>query len=262
MSNPPRKAFQRTPRRPRPAVAVFARGVSPGRVKTRLIPLLGPRGAAEFHAALVSDTVRKVSALSHSASRYFFLAGGEYPPSLSGYRQARQRGANLGERLERAFWKLFRRHRVVVVIGTDSPALRPLVIQQAFRELQFCDAVLGPAPDGGYYLIGLSRREHKEMRGIFRGVRWGSALAFRDTLECFLRRGLICSILEPCADVDRPEDFRKLERSLARHGAARRAAPAVWRFAKQFRRKSSRAPHRGRAATASRIVGVKPVLIP
>jgi rSAM/selenodomain-associated transferase 1 len=216
-------------------VAIFARGVSPGRVKTRLMPLLGPRGAAEFHAALISDTVRMLNALGKRVWRYFFLAGRVCPASLSGYDLKRQRGGDLGERLGRAFRVLLRRHTAAVVIGTDSPGLPPKVLVQALRELRFCDAVLGPCPDGGYYLIGIRRQERQRLSGVFSDVRWGSSFAFRDTLDSFLRRGFICSILQPCADVDRPEDFRQLEMSMARSRAARRAAPAVWRFMNCFR---------------------------
>ena len=233
-------------RRPLPAVAIFARAVSPGAVKTRLIPLFGAPGAAEFHAALISDTVRKVNRVAKHASRYFFLAGGKFPSSLAGYRRHRQRGRDLGVRLELAFQLLFRRHTAAVIIGTDSPGLPPKVLAQALGELRSCDAVLGPCPDGGYYLIGMRRQERQRFRGVFRRVRWGSSSAFRDTLDSLLHRGFICSVLEPLADIDRPEDFRRLKRSMERSGAARLAAPAVWGFMKQFRPRGKGPPRRGR----------------
>ncbi|MGD0922627.1 MAG: TIGR04282 family arsenosugar biosynthesis glycosyltransferase [Terriglobia bacterium] len=219
------------------AVAIFARAPSPGRAKTRLIPLLGARGAAEFQAALISDSIRKVNALGERASRYVFFAGtGSPAPAalFSRFTLVRQRGADLGERLAHAFRKLLRRHAVAVVIGTDSPTLAPRVLRAARRELHVCDAVLGPSPDGGFYLIGLRRTERAKAGGLFRGIRWGSAFAFRDTLRNLLRHGLACSILEPCADVDRPEDFRRLVRELAGSQALRRGAPAVWRFVKEL----------------------------
>ena len=218
------------------AVAIFARAPSPGRAKTRLIPLLGSRGAAEFQAALISDCIRKVNALGGRASRYAFFAGpGSSAPTalFSRLTLVRQRGADLGERLAHAFQRLLRRHAVAVVIGTDSPTLAPRVLRTARRELRVCDAVLGPSPDGGFYLIGLRRTERAKAGDLFRGVRWGSAFAFRDTLRNLLRRGLACSILEPCADVDRPEDFRRLVRALAGSRALRRGAPAVWRFVRE-----------------------------
>jgi len=219
------------------AMAIFARAPSPGRAKTRLIPLLGSRGAAKFQAALISDCIRKVNALAGGASHYVFLAGtGSPAPAalLSRYTLVRQRGADLGERLAHAFRKLLRRHAVAVVIGTDSPTLAPRVLRTARRELRVCGAVLGPSPDGGFYLLGLRRTQRAKTGDLFRGVRWGSAFAFRDTLRNLLRHGLACSILEPCADVDRPEDFRWLVSALVGSRPLRRGAPAVWRFVKEL----------------------------
>lgn len=219
------------------AIAIFARAPSPGRAKTRLIPLLGSHGSAEFQAALVSDCIRKVNALGGRASRYVFFAGTRSPAPaalISRLTLVRQRGADLGGRLAHAFQKLLRRHAVAVVIGTDSPTLAPGVLRTARRELRVCDAVMGPSPDGGFYLLGLRRTERAKTGDLFRGVRWGSAFAFRDTLRNLLRHGLACSILEPCADVDRPEDFRRLVRELAGSRVLRCGAPAVWRFAKEL----------------------------
>jgi len=211
-------------------VGIFARTPVPGKAKTRLIPLLGPRAAAEFHTALIRDTLRKVDALSGCVSRYFFLAGRNFPTLSAHYRLVRQRGAGLGARLENAFRRLLRSHSCAVVIGTDSPSLPPRVLHEALSELQVCDAVLGPCTDGGYYLIGLRLLS----TGLLRGIRWGTAFAFRDTLRNLLWHGYSCSILEPWSDVDVLSDIRRLKKELARSRAARRLAPAAWRFLKAF----------------------------
>lgn len=248
------------------AIGVFARTPVPGKAKTRLIPLLGREGAAEFQAGLISDAVRKVSVLGssrESITPYLFLAASTHPnrsrgdPGASNLPVLRQRGANLGVRLERAFRQLFRRHAAAIIIGTDSPLLPFKVLRAALKELRTCEAVLGPCPDGGYYLIGLRAtslgalstrkpatavpsspsgprrgraRRVSASAGIFRRVRWGSGSAFRDTLRNLLDAGLSCSILEPFPDVDRPEDVRRLKRQLAYSPAARRLAPATWNF--------------------------------
>lgn len=206
------------------------------------MPLLGPRGAAEFHAALVSDALRKVNALGGRVSPYFFLAGARYPVSsaLSDYTLRRQHGANLGERLESAFRQLLRDHGHAVIIGTDSPTLPGRILRQALGELPLCDAVLGPCPDGGFYLIGLRRMAG----GLFTGVPWGSGRAFRDMHANLVAHGFSCAILEISADVDRPEDVERLKIELAGSRAARRLAPCAWKFLKGFsllksRRKNS-----------------------
>lgn len=225
-----------------PALGIFARTPSPGKAKTRLIPLLGPRGAAEFHAALVSDALDKVNSLGGRVSPYFFLAGARYPVSsaLSDYTLRRQRGADLGERLESAFRQLLRDHSRAVIIGTDSPTLPGRILRQALGELRLCDAVLGPCPDGGFYLIGLRRQAN----GLFTGVRWGSGSAFGDVHANLAANGFSCTILESSADVDRPDDVERLKIELAGSRAARRLAPCAWKFLQAFfvlkgRRKNS-----------------------
>jgi glycosyltransferase A (GT-A) superfamily protein (DUF2064 family) len=175
----PRPAVQH--KSSRPAVAVFARAPEPGKVKTRLIPLLGSRGAAEFHSALIRDTLDKVC--GESAASYLFLAG-RWPHGY-GAREApntpdqktafgadslrtvagrcpeialfQQRGADLGKRLGAAFTRLLRDHPAAVVVGTDSPLMPRRLLREALRELCVCEAVLGPCPDGGYYLIAMRR---------------------------------------------------------------------------------------------------------
>ncbi len=237
LSSPSTIKDRSSPEGPPCAIGIFGRGASAGKAKTRLIPLLGARGAAEFQAALISDALLKGSALAGRISRYFFLAGREFRAIVSrtSYTLVRQRGAGLGGRLERAFRHLLRRHAKAVVIGTDSPLLWPALLREAFDELRVCDAVLGPCPDGGYYLIGLRRLSGGITAKLFRGIRWGSAFAFRDTLRSFLRMDLSCAILGMLADVDRPEDVWRLKRELARSRRARRLAPAAWSFLKGFR---------------------------
>ena len=215
-----------------PALAVFAREPIPGRAKTRLIPLLGPRGAADFHAALVSDTLQKVNALAEHAEPYFFLDGEKFPvsSSLSDYTLKRQRGADLGERLEFAFEALLKSHTRAVVIGTDSPLLSRRALVTALEKLRALDAVLGPCPDGGFHLIGLRRH----LPGLFDGVRWGSELAFEDMQASLSAHGLSCRILDSIDDVDRPEDVERLKDEFIASAAVRRRSPSAWRFLREF----------------------------
>ncbi len=215
----------------RPAIAIFARAPTPGKAKTRLIPLLGPRGAAQLQHALISDAVDKVKGIRRRAASYLYVSDGQaaIEARYRGVRAVPQRGRDLGERLERAFRQLLKDHGSAVIIGTDSPGLSRTTLLQALRELSVCDVVLGPCPDGGYYLVGLRRVE----RGILRGVRWGTVSAFRDTLRNFLSRGLSCSVLELLGDVDRPQDLRRLKVEMIAQPRLRRLAPATWRFLRQ-----------------------------
>jgi rSAM/selenodomain-associated transferase 1 len=223
---------------------VFARAPVAGCAKTRLIPLLGAEGAAELQAALILDTTQKVSKLARTAERWFFCAGGA-PPDFPGHREwafAEQRGRDLGARVDRAFQTLLCLHEAAVIIGTDSPLLAPRALRQALTELRVCEAVLGPCPDGGFYLIGMRR----PVPGIFRGVRWGTRFAFHDMRRNLVDAGLACSILEPVPDVDRPADLLALARQLRKEPAKRQQAPALWRIVKA-RRLALALPAKGKA---------------
>jgi uncharacterized protein len=229
----PRSANSRlTPSKIPPALAVFARAPIAGAAKTRLIPLLGPRGAADFHAALVSDTLQRVNALGDRVAPYFFLAGDKFPvsSSLSDYTLKRQHGEDLGERLADAFRALLKRHRRVLVTGTDSPLLSRQGLLRALERLRASDAVLGPCPDGGFYAVGLRRLE----KGLFENVRWGSASAFQDLLANLKTRDFSFAIVGSVEDVDRPEDVERLKAALVESAAARGLAPSTWRFLRDF----------------------------
>ncbi len=194
------------------------------------MPVLGRQGAADFQGALLTDTIRKVEAVSKIAARWLFGTGGSFGARrlTRGWKVARQRGRDLGTRLDRAFRQLLALHPAAVVIGTDSPLLETRTLREALRELRACDAVLGPCPDGGFYLIGLRRLP----RGLFGGVRWGSRFAFRDVLTGLSAHGLITSVLPPLADVDRPADLLVLAQRFFLFPAACRLAPATWDFIK------------------------------
>jgi len=174
-------------------VLVFAREAHPGRVKTRLMPLLGPHGAARLHARLVRralDTAR--------AARLGRV-------QLWGTR--RQRGADLGARMQHAFEHSLRRAPRVIVIGADAPALRPWHLRRAARWLAGgTDAVFAPAEDGGYALVALRRVSPR----LFAGVEWGGPRVMTQTRERLAALGWRWRELPEVWDVDRPEDVARL----------------------------------------------------
>ncbi len=222
---------------PETALAIFARAPLPGQCKTRLIPLLGSQGAAAFQRALLGDTLRKVAPLGGKLALCLMTAGSGFnftengEQGISRFTLLRQRGSDLGERLENAFRLLLRRHARVLIIGTDSPQLTRQILRQAIGELRWCDAVLGPCPDGGYYLIGLRREAGKQLgKGLLRHIRWGTARAFEDTLRNLLTAGMACSLLESLEDVDRPEDLMRLKRRMMSGARTRHWSPMTWRF--------------------------------
>ncbi len=225
----------------KPALLLFAKVPRPGQVKTRLAGKIGPDAAALLHIAFVADTLHLLRELPFTP--YLFLAGSSqganhFARRLTLPRRVRvemQHGRDLGERLTRAFRKLLKRYPALVILGSDSPTLPGAYVRQAFRELQVCDAVLGPCPDGGYYLIGLRRFSPTRLPpGLLGDIRWGTRHAFRDTQRNFLREGLPCSILEEWPDVDTGEDLLRLTRNLKRSPALRRRAARTYRMLKKL----------------------------
>lgn len=175
------------------AVLVFAREPIPGRAKTRLIPRLGAFQAARLHARLAARAMRTATA----------AACGPVELHLA----ARQHGADLGERMYHALCGALRRHRAAILIGTDCPALRPADLRRAARLLAGgCDAVLTPAEDGGYVLIGVRRVSPR----IFAGVEWGGAEVCAATAARLDSLAYRWRALRMLWDVDRPEDLERL----------------------------------------------------
>lgn len=201
------------------ALVLFARHPS-GRVKTRLVPPLTPAQALDLHTACLESTARLAAALPSTIDKWLYLT----PPARGGRRRLRlpgglrlrrQRGRDLGARLQAALAELRARgYRRAVFIGSDSPTLAPRRLRQAFAALQRARAVIGPARDGGYYLIGL--RMDAGLPRIFRGISWGTRHAFRQTLARLRRAGLRTVVLPQGYDVDVPADLKPLRRDLAR----------------------------------------------
>jgi uncharacterized protein len=200
-----------TPANPEPALIVFARSPEPGRVKTRLAPLLGEEGAARLHAQLVQKTLMTARAAgcanvhlycASSLKSFFFRK----MQKRFGVQLCSQGRGDLGERMYRAL----RRHPGAILIGSDCPALRPADLRAAARALRAgADAVLAPAEDGGYALIGVRRAA----RTLFDGVAWGSERVLAQTRRRLRRLGWRWTELRTLWDVDRPEDVARLRRS-------------------------------------------------
>lgn len=190
---------------------MFARAPEPGRVKTRLVPLLGEVGAARLHARLVARTLNTARAAGIANTVLYCSPGikGNFFRKMQKQFDVplRSQGrGNLGERMYQAF----RRQSPAVLIGSDCPALRPADLRAAARALrEGADAVLAPAEDGGYTLIGLRRVS----RRLFDGVAWGGPQVLAQTRRRFRALGWRWKELRTVWDVDRPEDVARLRRS-------------------------------------------------
>lgn len=195
----------------RACLMLFTRYPEAGNTKTRLIPRLGAVRAAELQRWMTASMAREMASLRPDIDRQVHFSGGglsqmqtwlgrqfTYLPQFAG---------GLGTRLHQAFMGNFKAGmQAVVAIGADCPQLSTHHFEQAFRQLQSHDVVLGPAADGGYYLIGLSGPQAR----LFEDIPWGTGEVFERTVAIATSLNLSIATLEELRDVDRPEDLELL----------------------------------------------------
>lgn len=193
-------------------VIVFAKAPVPGEVKTRLIPRLGARGAAVLHAALVERALETACSAqvgrvelcgAPDASHPFFVACAK----RFGVAVTAQTAGDLGARMHAAFERVMPDSGSALLIGSDCPALTPEQLHEAAVALQGgYNAVLGPAEDGGYVLIGLARTSPE----VFDGIAWGGPDVLLDTRARLGALGWRWHELAVLWDIDRPDDLARL----------------------------------------------------
>jgi rSAM/selenodomain-associated transferase 1 len=196
------------------ALIVFARAPRPGSVKTRLIEGgFTAEEACEIHLALLGDVLEQAARAARGTAA-LSLAWSEPPatppaPDLipAGVTVETQAGSDLGERMARAIQEKLRAgHRKALILGSDAPTLPADHLRAAFDALAAREIVIGPADDGGYYLIGMSRL-HLE---IFRDVPWGSRNVLSVTRKRLAKAGTPHQEIGPWHDVDTAEDLKRL----------------------------------------------------
>ncbi|MGO8744649.1 MAG: TIGR04283 family arsenosugar biosynthesis glycosyltransferase [Thermoguttaceae bacterium] len=201
---------------------IFTRYPEPHKTKTRLIPALGAEGAARLQREMTLHALRWAKELAKDVrvSVEVRFEGGDEPRMRqdfgSEFPYYAQGSGDLGSRMARAVRDAIQGGaRRVIVVGSDCPGITAGVVAGAFDRLAGCDLVLGPAGDGGYYLIGLQR----EIPGLFASMPWGSERVLRESLRRAAELALSVSLLETLGDVDRPEDLAVWQRVQGRPGA-------------------------------------------
>jgi uncharacterized protein len=196
---------------------LFTRYPEPGKTKTRLIPTLGPDGAADLQRKMTEQIIRwarklkKKTAISleiryEGGSRQLMQEwlGVDIPCRPQG-------DGDLGLRMNTAFLQAFQSGiKRAVLIGTDCPEINPGFIQTAFQALKENEIVLGPATDGGYYLIALKRTQPQ----LFQDIPWGTGEVLQKTLQASQVLHLKAFLLPRLTDIDRPEDLPVWEKTL------------------------------------------------
>lgn len=197
----------------RPArIVIFAKAPVPGRVKTRLIPALGPEGAARLARRMLRDSWREASAVTVADAELCVdpEPGAEPWRGLlpAGVEHAAAQGdGDLGERLARASERVLREGQRVVLIGTDCPGLTTRRLTEACRELETHDAVIHPTFDGGYALLGLKQFDPS----LFADIAWSTSSVAAATIGRIRALGWSCHLGETLQDIDEPADLATIE---------------------------------------------------
>lgn len=195
---------------------VFTRYPEAGKTKTRLIPVLGETGAANFQRYMTEETIKKIKKLQTNIPlnvEIHFSGGDEqlmrkwlgenliFKPQIEG---------NLGEKMLSALTSvLSKKEQKAVIIGTDCLDLTESILQKAFKSCADYDLVIGEASDGGYYLIGLN----KVIPDLFKNIKWGSSQVFQTTIKKANKLELKVHKLPVLNDIDRPQDLAKLQQN-------------------------------------------------
>lgn len=186
---------------PIPHLVLFARHPTPGECKTRLIPAIGAEAAAELHRDL---TERTVQLLCSSGAPVTIASTGASPAAFKAWLGAKvsieeQVSGGLSQRL-----LAFTDRAPVIIFGADTPDLTSAHVSRAVEGLTTHDVVIGPATDGGYYLIGM-RKPYPE---LVVNIPWSTDQVLRETLRRLDALGVEPLLLDPLSDCDRPADLK------------------------------------------------------
>ncbi|MCP3671549.1 MAG: glycosyltransferase [Gammaproteobacteria bacterium] len=207
---------------PNSKLIIFSKAPDPGQVKTRLIPALGETGAAQLHQEMLEQKLRLMTETAIATVELHCAPNQQHPyfrqiASRFNLKLHTQTGDDLGERMANALQAALGTHSQAVIIGIDSPPLDLAYVTEAFHALRNgTDAVIGPATDGGYVLLGLSRFSS----GLFTKIDWGTNRVCNQTRAHLHQLKFTHVELNTLWDVDRPEDLDLYRRHLHSYSCA------------------------------------------
>lgn len=188
---------------------IFTRYPEPGKTKTRLIPILGAAGAAKLQRQMTEQKLaeaKKLQSINPLFVEVHFTGGNQQLMQdwLGNLTYKQQSQGDIGCRMAAAFQTAFEAGmKQVVLIGIDCPDLKAQLMVEAFQALHQHDLVLGPAKDGGYYLIGLNCF----ISELFLGISWSTSEVLSQTQNIAQKLKLTVAYLPTLSDIDRPEDL-------------------------------------------------------
>ena len=183
-------------------IIVFVKNIILGKVKTRLARTIGAQGAFEVYKELVNIT--ELATEKMVTDRRIYFSDVVIDSKWKNDYKAVQEGKNLGERMKNAFIKAFKDgYERIVLIGSDLPDLDSKHIEDGLKALKSHDVVFGPAIDGGYYLVGMTKMYHS----IFDNKPWSQTNLLNITLEELKQNNISFALLEALNDIDTFEDL-------------------------------------------------------
>ncbi len=195
------------------SIILFTRFPQPGRVKTRMIDRLGSQGAAKLHTKMTEKVICQIQPAlqKRKIELQIYYCGGSQQEMANWLGRnctlCIQQGSDLGQRMEHAFTQTIQQGAErILLIGSDCPDITADIISNGLKKLNNHDLVLGPAADGGYYLIGL-RTHGNEIATLFNSIDWGTDQVLEQTLTQAKKGELSCTLLPQLHDIDRAEDL-------------------------------------------------------
>jgi rSAM/selenodomain-associated transferase 1 len=185
---------------------IFVKAARPGAVKTRLASAIGPETACAAYRTLAEELFGRLESLSTVELRF---SPDDAHQEIAGWQRRSwttgpQGEGDLGRRLQRAFSDAFAQGaKYVAIIGSDCPAITAGDIQAAWTALQTNEIVIGPARDGGYWLVGLRELQPS----LFEGIEWSTDKVLEQTLQCARQQNLRVALLRELRDVDTESDW-------------------------------------------------------
>lgn len=189
------------------ALVIFVRNPISGQVKTRLAKDIGDERALAIYLQLLQHTLEITRSLSFRKFIYYADEVSDYDLwSVPGYTKRKQRGNDLGERMLNAFKELFDQGFTrIIIIGSDCLQLKTDTLEKAVALLESNSAVIGPASDGGYYLLGLT----KFYPDLFIDKPWSTNKVFAKTIDDLINQGISYTLLEELNDIDDATDLEE-----------------------------------------------------
>lgn len=194
-------------KRTKNALIIFTRNPELGKCKTRLAKTIGDEAALEVYTFLLQHTANVGKEVM--ADRFVFYSENIIPNDIwqpEYFNKKLQSGYDLGNRMQNAFEELFQQgYQKIIIIGSDLYDLNATIVNEAYNYLSNHDFVIGPAEDGGYYLLGMTQME----KTIFSNKEWGTATVLESTLQDLSNKKI--KLIEELNDIDVFEDIENIE---------------------------------------------------